>query len=204
MPIAVADLFHAVGLKVKDSRPWGAPVPCISPGVYAVSLSANPTRNAGLLPEAPVSLKLVREWVEYVPMLTFDGKPRPSPAAVATFIKQFWLPDESILYVGKATCLTDRLAQLGSHRLGNRSPHKGGHWLKTLSNLDHLHVYFCECDSEREAKELEGKALGAFMGQVSPRTLKRLHNPDLPIPFANAEYPQGRRKQSRIAKGVLP
>jgi hypothetical protein len=203
VPIAAADLFDRIGLKIKDSARWGDPVACTKPGVYAVSLGGNPHRNAGLLPEAPLSVGLVREWIEYVPTFTFDGKPRPSPSAVAAFIKQFWLPDESILYIGKATCLKKRLSELRGHRLGNHSPHKGGHWLKTLSNPDHLHIFFCECDSEGKAIALEGKALESFVSQVSARTLKRLYNPEMPIPFANGKDSRGRLKQSRIAKSVL-
>jgi hypothetical protein len=203
VPIAAADLFDRIGLKIKESAPWGAPVACTKPGVYAVSLSGNPRRNAGLPPEAPVSVALVQEWIEYVATFTFDGKPRPSPSAVAAFIKQFWLPDESILYIGKATCLEDRLGQLRGHHLGNPSPHKGGHWLKTLSNLDRLHVFFCQCDSVQEAEDSEDEALALFASQVSARTRKRLYNPDMPIPFANGKDERGRLKQSRIAKSVL-
>jgi hypothetical protein len=204
VPIAVANLFGRVGLAVMGSVRWGSPVPTDAPGVYAVAMSNDPARNAGLLPKAPVSVAIVRQWIERVPAFTFDEKLRPSATAVANFIAGFWLPDESIVYIGKATCLNTRLDDFLGHRLGSRSPHKGGHWLKTLSNLDDLRIFFCKCRSRADAEKQEGDALTLFKDQVSARSLRTVRNPQLPIPFANREHPRRNFKQHRIKNDVLP
>jgi hypothetical protein len=202
MPIAPADLFARVGLTIKSAVPWGQKVPCDGPGVYAVCLSGDASRNSPVSPQAPLSLDRVREWIEYVPTFTLDGKAGPSAVAVARCLQTFWLPDETILYVGKATCLRARLDQFRRHRLGDRKPHAGGHWLKTLAVLPYLHVFFCECESVGQAEAKEHEALGVFVGQVSAAARARLHNPELPIPFANREYPRGTGKQRRIRGDV--
>jgi hypothetical protein len=202
MPIAASQLFDQIGLEIKGIVRWGSPVPCKSSGVYAVSLCDDPERNAGLIPKAPVSNALVGRWIRYVPTFSFDGKPRPSPPIVAAFLASMWLPDESIVYLGKATCLKKRLRQFHKHTLGNPKPHAGGHWLKTLTILERMHIFFCECRSAAEAEDKEKEALRAFVAQVSKRTLKGLYNAQLPIPFANREYPKGTRKQFRISGDV--
>lgn len=202
MPIAPAELLAAVGLSVKGTVIWGDGVPSTSPGVYAISLGDDPTRNSPLLPSAPLSLDAIRRWIAYVPGFQFDRCQRPTAEVVGDFLKQFWLPDESVVYVGKATCLQERLGQFRGHTLGNRSPHAGGHWLKALSNLNELYVHFAECDSADEAESLEGRTLDVFMQQVSARTLQRLCNPELPLPFANAKSSVGKLKQRRLSRCV--
>src|SRR4051812_9500131 len=109
MPIAAADLFARIGLTIKSSVPWGQKVPCDSPGVYAICLSNDPARNSPVAPQAPISPDLVREWTEYVPTIKLDGKSGPSAVDVIRCLQKFWLPDETILYLGKATCLRSRL-----------------------------------------------------------------------------------------------
>src|SRR4051812_27040174 len=132
MPISPVDLFERVRLSVAGTVRWGHVPATDEPGVYAISLCDDPSCNAGLLPQAPVDPARVAAWIARVPTFTYRGK-----AAIATdvvaFLQTFWFPDESIVYIGKANCLSSRLQQYRGHKLGHRSPHAGGHWLKTLA-----------------------------------------------------------------------
>jgi hypothetical protein len=127
MPIAAAELFARVDLTIRNRAKWGQPVLCDDPGIYAICLSNDPSLNAGLLPHVPVSLELVEQWVRSVPTFSLGATLQPSPKKVAAFLDEFWFSDENIVYIGKATCLSKRLGQFRRHRLGQRSPHAGGH-----------------------------------------------------------------------------
>lgn len=203
MPIAAAELFGECNLTVGEVVRWGGRVTTTAPGVYAVSLSANGSANAGLCSDGPVSKALVQEWIARVPGFLFDGMGSPNPEEVTTFLQKNWLPDESIVYIGKATSLRARLGQLFRHRLGDCRPHAGGHWLKALSLLSDCHVFIVPCETVAIAEAKEQELLGAFVRQVSSATTKALYCRGLPIPFANREYPPGVRKQARISRDVL-
>ncbi|GIK17804.1 MAG: hypothetical protein BroJett003_27680 [Planctomycetota bacterium] len=116
-------------------------------------------------------------------------------------MNEFWLPDESIVYIGKATCIRKRLNQFHRHKLGSRSLHAGGHWLKTLSNLGELHIHYCTCPTADTAERKEDEALAAFKAQASARWRSHIHNA---VPFANRAHPAGFRKQREICNNVLP
>lgn len=203
MPISPSELLVAVGRQVHGVVRWGTPIPSGAPGVYVISLSADPSSMSGVMKEAPIDPVLVAGWIERVPTFQLDGEDEPSVAAVVACLKEFWLPDETVVYIGKATHLRSRLRQFVGHRLGDRKPHAGGHWLKTLSNLADLHLVYCECGTVDEAEQLENLAIESFCRQVSESSKSRLPNPSCPIPFANREYPQGTRKQRRIGRDVL-
>lgn len=182
---------------------WGHKIAADRPGIYFVSLSSDPGLNAGVLQEAPISREAVEAWLERVPSFTLGSVMRPRAGDVVAFLRRFWFPDENIVYIGRAKRLGPRIWQLFRHRLGDRRPHAGGQWLKTLPCLEALHVYFSECGSLVDAKAKEPAALDVFVRQVSEDTKAQLLNPDLPIPFANREHPQGNRKQNCISHSVL-
>jgi hypothetical protein len=203
VPISPEQLFTAIGARRSGSSPWGVRIPHDKPGVYFVSLTPDAKTNTGLLSRAPISPALVSEWIGRVPTFAFDGKPCRADD-VGSFLATAWLPDESIVYIGRATkSLAVRTGQFFRHRLGERQPHNGGHWVKVLSNLNDLFLHYAGCDNETQAKALEERALAEFVQQVSRTTRERLMNPRIPIPFANREYPQGTRKQARIGRDVL-
>ncbi len=203
MPLTVTRLLKQIRRPLTGRVGWGGVVPLDQPGIYVVSLSGNPTRNEGVLAKAPLSSNAIEGWLKKVPRFTLNGKTGPTPNEVASFLSGFWLPDESIVYIGKATSLSKRIAQMYSHRLGKRTPHGGGHWLKTLACLDSLHVYFSRCPSPDRAREAESKALECFVAQVSPGVRMRLLNADLPLPFANRLLPGRGRKETSIRNAVL-
>lgn len=200
MPISPSVLFERVGIVVNGTVPWGSVPATDAPGIYAISLCADPTCNGELLADAPLDVSKVAAWLNRVPTFCFRGVVQPPAQIVADFLKTFWLEDESIIYIGKATRLRERLGQYRGHRLGDRRPHAGGHWIKTLSNLQELFIHFAVVDSESLAAAKEGEALARFKMQVSSRHRARLRNP---IPFANRAHPSGNNKQHDIRADVL-
>lgn len=197
MPSLVSEIFKSCHLTLMGTVAWGEPVPTKKPGVYIVSLSSDPESIRGALEEAPIDEDTLRTWLERVPQLELDGKACPKAVELAARLKSFWLPDENILYIGKATSLRTRVRQYYNTPLGDRRPHAGGHWLKTLSTLPASFVHFTEVDL---AEEAESALLGAFVKSVSESTKAVLRDPSHPFPFANLEFPQGTRKAHGIGK----
>lgn len=203
MPTSPEALFREADLNISGCTAWNVPPNNPRPGVYVVSLPSTGIANTGFLPHAPISVALVREWIGRVPAFTFQGQQFPRAELVAEFIQRFWLPDECIVYIGKATSLRRRLGEFFRHRLGDRMPHKGGHWLKTLTNIHHLSVFYAECLSEPEAIQKETQLLQLFSRQTSAASKSALFNPDCPLPFANLKISR-QRKQNCIRNCVLP
>ena len=178
---------------------WGEPIPSQFPGVYIVSLSHDCLTTVGALDQAPIDRIAVGEWLRRVPKLELDRMASPTAEALVARLASFWLPDENVLSIGKATSLRTRVRQYYNTPLGDRKPHAGGHWLKTLSVLADLHVHYAEAEQPEEA---EADLLGAFVRGVSGTAKSRLRDPDHPFPFANLEYPRGTRKAHGIGKGA--
>ena len=202
MPISANELFGTAGLSVAMQVRWGAHVPSDSPGVYCVSLSSRPDRNGGTLAEAPISVAALHSWLERVQGMQLNNE-HPSADELACFLARFWLPDENILYVARATCLSKRIPQLFRHGLGDRKPHRGGHWLKTLTVLDRLKLFIAPCRAAEKADQKESELLNHFVAQVSKASRARVADPNMPLPFANLERPtrNGRpRKQRALSR----
>ena len=162
-------------------------------GVYVVALTEKADTLAATVAEAPISWAAIEQLLMVRPELTLDGQ-RPTPVQLAKRISAFWLPDETIVYVGLATSLCERVGSFYRTPIGARRPHSGGWFLKTLTNLDQLHVHFATTDFEEAEKEM----LRVFVDNVSPETQARLHDPDHPWPFANLELRRGRRKIRKL------
>ena len=196
MPKTVADIVETLELPRAEHVCWGEKPGLRSPGIYFVSLSPDPASNA-VLPEAPISLEAVERWLSRVPDLTLHGS-RPEPSKLAGFLSRFWLPDENIVYIGKAARLGARIGQMFRHTLGAPSPHAGGHWLQVLCVEKYVHF---SCTSVQGAEQMEREALRLFMEGVSEETRGQLYNP-MPLPFANRRGPDGGRKQACIGHSV--
>jgi hypothetical protein len=143
------------------------------------------------LTEAPIDPEKVAAWIARVPTLRLDGR-RPDAAAVVERLRSFWLPDESIVYIGKATSLASRVGQYYRTPVGEPRPHAGGHWLKTLADLGVLTVHYAEVQGS-DPEDVEYDMMRAFMAGVSEGTRDRHPQPGLLLPFANLEGPGGRR-----------
>ena len=126
-----------------------------------------------------------------------DGK-AATPEALARRVERFWLPDEPVLYIGKATSLSGRISQYYTTALGARSPHAGGWFLKLLSMVDEIYVHYV---TSQEPEQTEHAMLEGFCAGVSAATRAALHDPDHPFPFANLEWPRGTRKKHGFSIG---
>ena len=200
MPSTITDLFGAADLQLGGPVKWDQPVDCNQHGVYIVSLSPDPNYNdEWLIDTAPISEEAVARWIADVPGLTVDGR-RPKPEELVSRLSEFWLPDEAILYIGctaGALGLGRRVQQYYCHVLGNPRPHSGGHWIKALSVLDCLTVFWAPTETPYP---VEACALKAFVNGMSEKTRMCLRDPDRPFPFANLEYPRGNRKNHGIKR----
>lgn len=163
-----------------------------------VSLTPLRNQNPAMPGGAPVDRCAVAGWLARVPGLKLDGQSEPSPDEVARRLGEFWLCDESILYIGKAgVSLRDRVGAYYRTPLGNRSPHKGGHWIKTLSILRETFVHYAETPRPEES---ECHLLRVFTSRVTTKAKGHLRDPDRPFPFANLEFPKGNRKKHGLTE----
>ncbi len=196
MPTSPHQLFDSAGLRIAGVVPWGGRVFTSRAGVYVVSLRDDPGSAAGAR-AAPVCAERVRGWIEVAGEMTLDGE-RAEVEGVCAFLQSFWLPDEAVVYIGKATSLQKRLRQFWRHRLGERRPHAGGHWLKALRTLEDLHVFFAEAESPAHSAALEAALVDRFVAGVSAGTRAGLGNPVVAVPFANRSHPRGARKTTAL------
>jgi len=203
MPSTVSTLLDRVpGLQGGAVVPWLRPIQSDGPGVYIVSLSADPHRNAGTHPTAPIDEASVATWIRRVQKLTLDGR-RPSAGDLVRRLSEFWLADESILYIGKATKLGSRVGDFYKTPLGDPGPHSGGHWIKTLSVLPDAFVHFAETADPIAAKRAEHVLVDVFLSQISSTTRERVTDCTRCFPFGNLEHPPGTRRQHGILNSRL-
>jgi transcription elongation factor GreA len=171
---------------------WGRPVPAQGPGVFILELSAP-------LASAPIELTRVGKWIERVGTLRLDGE-RPTSKALAARLASFWLPSQTVLYIGATEASVGRrVASIAATELGDRRPSSSGHWLKTLRSLDGVKVWWSLTDA---TEEYEDALLTAFADGVPPT--ERLSGPDGAIlPFANLRRPTGERRSSGLTGSLL-
>ena len=105
------------------------------------------------------------------------------------------MPDEPILYVGRsAKTINARLTAMYATPLGDARPHSGGHWLRTLSVLSELRVWWADTDAHEEYED-------ALLGEVAKRNaaLGRDAATGALLPFANLVTPDGTAKPHGLA-----
>lgn len=192
MPTPVSALFEATGVAYCGTVRWGQLIPSTSSGVYVVSMGQTTDRLEGCCAAPLISESAVADWLCRAANLTLDGQGPPSANALAARLEGFWLPDENIIYIGKATSLRTRVGGYYKTPLGEPRPHAGGHWIKTLANLPRMFVHYGTTEA---IDEHEGAMLRTFTHGVSEHTGRGLRDPERPFPFANLEYPPGTRKR---------
>lgn len=188
-------VFEAADLVPQGVVVWREQIRVDRSGVYVVALTAE-TAELTTQPAAPISSAAIRLLLGVRPELTLDGR-RPSPHELARRIAAFWLPDETIVYIGKATSLESRVGSYYRTTLGARRPHAGEWWLKVLEDdtLAQLRVHYARVASPGLA---EDKMMGAFCAGVSLATRAALPDTDHPFPFANLEWhTRGRKLRKR-------
>jgi transcription elongation factor GreA len=179
--------MRALGLLVDGPQVWGKPAAARAPGVFVVELNAPPAA-------APIDIVAVRRWVERVPALRLDGE-RPTPQELAARLAEFWLPEEPILFVGRSPrSVGQRLAAIYATPLGDARPTGMAHWLKSLSVLGSLRVWWSDTDAHEEYED-------ALLTQVAARNNVGRTPPVLP--FANLALPDGTRRAHGITSSLL-
>lgn len=192
-PLDAAGLLRAVGLLADGPVVWGRPVRATGPGVFVVELPAP-------LPAAPIELTRVGKWIERVPDLRLDGR-RPTSRQLAARLAAFWIPSTSVLYLGATEqSVGGRLAAMERTSLGDRRPHAGGHWLRTLLGLERARVWWAPTDA---VEEYEDALLEAFAAAVPAGERERLHDPRVVLPFANLRTGTGDRKAHGLTGSLL-
>jgi transcription elongation factor GreA len=190
--LGAAELLRSVGLLADGPVRWGNPVRVGGPGVYLVELAA-PHKTA------PIDHMLAAHWIERVPTLTLDGA-RPTQRELAVRMGEFWLPDETVVYIGMTNLsIGGRVGALVKTELGDRRPHSGGHWLKTLTVLPELRVWWAPTAAP---EEYEDALLSAFAQGISPAAKAALRDSSVVLPWANLQSATDERKQHGI-KGAL-
>jgi len=172
---------------------WGTPVRSNRSGVYLVEQPA-------ALSAAPIDFNTLGRWIERVPTLTVDGV-QPTGRDLAARLHRFWLADQTVLYIGmSAVSIGARVSAYYRTPLGDRRPHAGGYWLKTLNGLERMRVWWADTDAP---EEYEDALLTAFAAGVAPEIVAGLLDPALVLPFANLQTADRIRKTHGIAGALL-
>jgi transcription elongation factor GreA len=149
---------------------------------------------------APIDLTEVRRWLDRVPGLRLDGE-RPTQTILGRRLGTFWLPGQTVLYVGRtAKALAPRVAALYATELGERRPHPGGHWLKTLRDQRRLRLWWAETDAP---EEYEDAILGAFAAAIASDDHKAIPDGTPVLPWANLESPAGAVRATGLTGSLL-
>jgi hypothetical protein len=196
MTISVDALFDRCGLTEAGTVPWGQRIPLDEPGVYVVSSTPDATDAAGTIvsySHDPASLRALRQ---ACPDVAVDGKPATDDELAAR-IGAFWIPGSAVLYIGLAgTSLQKRVNQYYATRVGHRSPHAGGWWLKTMTEIESLYIHYAPTAYPDETE----KALLEAYAESVPASIRRtLCDPERVAPFANVDVRKGFRKRHGLS-----
>lgn len=205
MPTTIKQLVEEVALSATTIKKvkWGTPIDCKKEGIYIVSLSEDAESNK-TMEMPPISTDILKEWIEKLDYFTLDKQTVKNVTTIIKRLSEFWIPDESILYIGKAPLrksgggIGNRVQEYYDTAIGERAPHAGGHWIKALENLNELHVFYIEC---KEPDMVESKMLSNFGKRVSQSTKDRLSAKGPILPFANLE--DGNKKKKKHGLGHM-
>lgn len=192
MTISVGELFDTAELLPAGVVQWGKQVELDRPGVYIVASTPALGDRVGRLGTYQPDPRAFDTLRSRCPSVAVDGAPATNDK-MAERIGAFWIPESAVLYIGLAgTSVRKRVNQYYSTRIGHRSPHAGGWWLKTLADLDALYVHYAAAESPKSA---EARLLNTFAATIQPPARRVLHDPERIAPFANIEVQAGIRKR---------
>lgn len=199
MPITIKQLVEEVGLPSTAIKvvKWNTPINCKNEGVYIVSLSEKEDLNRTIT-ELPISMDTLEKWIKKLGYFTIDKRETQDAGVVKERLAEFWIPDENILYIGKAPLrksrggIGNRVQEYYRTDIGDAKPHAGGHWIKMLENLNDLYVFYVEC---QDSGNVEAKMFSKFGELVSDCVRKRLSTKGPILPFANLEYGKKEKKK---------
>ncbi|WP_025834318.1 hypothetical protein [Bacteroides rodentium] len=103
MPTTIKQLVEKVRLSSTDIKKvkWNTPIGCKEEGIYIVSLSENIESNK-TIKEFPISMTILETWIKKLDYFIIDKKETKDSKIIRERLSEFWIPDESILYIGKA------------------------------------------------------------------------------------------------------
>ena len=104
------------------------------------------------------------------------------------------------LYRGDGFDSAARIAAIEATVLGDRRPHAGGHWLRTLRLPATTRVWWAATGA---VEEYEDALLTAFADGVSAEERQRTPDPDVVLPFANQRRPTGERRRAGLTGSLL-
>ena len=190
---SAAELLRSIGLEVDGPARWGTRPTSRGPGIFLVE-TPTPSDSASL------DIDEIRRWLERVPELRMDGE-RPTQTTLAERMREFWLPNQSLLYVGRtAKSLNGRVGSLYATELGHARPHPGGHWLKTLRELSKLRLWWAETEAP---EEYEDEIIASFAAAVPEEDRARLPEGAPVLPWANLGSPTGPMRETGLSDALL-
>lgn len=155
---------------------------CPGPGLYVVSTFCSADGDGVSPIEAEFNDGAIGYWINRLPDFKIDGV-KPDVESVKERLAEFWIPEENILYIGQTgKNLDKRVLDYYNTPLGDKRPHSGGQWIKTLRKINELYVYYAGVHSKDDAVRLETEMLKFFISEVGE------------LPFANLEGPNGRKR----------
>ena len=173
-PVLVENLKQSLGEPVE----WNNNELPSSGGVYVVSLSDKSDKNNNLKKSISIcETKIKNEWLKNAPYMTIDGK-RATKENIKTFLSEFWLPKENILYIGATKNLSRRVKEYFNHELGKEYHHSGGQWLHAISICSQTFVYFVETKNYKQSKIL-------LLQNFDFHVRKEGNDSEYVLPFAN-------------------
>ncbi|MGZ3587437.1 MAG: transcription elongation factor GreA [Candidatus Limnocylindrales bacterium] len=178
------ELLRSLDLLPDGPVLFGQTVPSQRPGVYLIEW---PVAEA----HAPFDHHALRAWLERVETLRLDGQ-RPTPHELAARLGRYWLPEQTVVFIGQSTrSLRRRLAEYAATPLGDRRPHAGGYWLKTLRDYEKARIWWADTDASEEYEDALLEAFGTAID--APGTL----------PFANLTSVATGRREHGVTGAVL-
>lgn len=191
MPTTIKQLVEESGLSstnIKEVK-WNTTIDCKEEGVYIISLSERADVNQNVT-KFPISMTILKIWIKKLDYFTIDENTTQDANVIKNRLEEFWIPDESILYIGKAPLrkkgggIGNRVQEYYDTAIGESKPHAGGHWIKLLENLNKLHVFYITC---KNPETIEKEMLSKFGEMVSENVKKTLAAKGPILPFANLE-----------------
>lgn len=199
MPTTIKQLVEEVELPFQNIKEvkWNTQINCKKEGIYIISLSENAEFNKTIT-EFPISMDILKKWIKKLGHFIIDGKDTDDANIIKERLSEFWIPDENILYIGKAPLrkknggIGNRVQEYYDTAIGEKKPHAGGHWIKMLKNLNDVHVFYIECE---HSEIHEANMLAKFGELVSENVRNKLATKGPILPFANLENGEKQRKK---------
>lgn len=184
MSVTINHIATHFSLKINGPIKWGMDCMSKKSGVYIICYP-------GTSSACPLDMRIINFWCSSTRNKTFKTGSPLIPSVLVSELTKYWIPNEQIVYVGKASCLRTRLFQYYRTPLGKRGPHSGGYWIKTLQNINMLDIYWIE---DKKPAILEQKILVFFNKSTTCGTGM------LCLPYANLEITRRLRKRHIIRR----